>query len=234
MPMRRTNFRTSIACLATVALAIASGAAKAGRPSVTENADVIERGACEVEGVSASSRSSGNPSVRETVAIFTCAVGLDTQPAITYGRASAGGSREEGLLLGAKTMLRAPGEGRTGLGVVYAIGALKAAGSSWAREEASVTGLLTRELGPGLLGHANLGWSHSRAAGQSTTTWALGLEVPGDTVLAADVFGDDRGRPGASVGAGRTIGKVLLNAAYQMQFETPRVRQFSVGAKLTF
>jgi hypothetical protein len=222
------------AAAAALAFALTCGTAQAGRPSVAENADVIERGSCEVEGVVASNRSSGNPTVRETTAIFTCAVGFDTQPALTYSRASGGGAKEDSLLLGAKTMLRAPGDGRAGFGVVYGIGGLKAAGETWKREEAGITGLMTLELGKGLLGHANLGWSHSRSARQNTTTWALGLEAPGETVFAADVFGTDRERPGASVGVGRTFGSVLLNAAYLVQFESPRVRQISLGAKLTF
>lgn len=225
---------TPLTIVAALALTLACDSVSAGRPSVTENADVIERGTCEIEGVAASNRASGSPTVRETTAIFTCAVGFDTQPAITYGRASGGGAKEQTLLLGAKTMLRAPGDGRAGFGVVYGVGGLKAPGASWQREEAVVTGLLTLELSKGLLGHANLGWSHSRSARQSTTTWALGLELPGDTVFAADVFGDDRARPGASVGVGHTFGKVLLNAAYAVQFESPRVRQISLGAKLTF
>jgi hypothetical protein len=64
-------------------------------------------------------------------------------------------------------------------------------------EELRVVGLVSGELVSGVLGHANLGWSYSRSAKKSTTQWWLGVETTSDLSVAADVFGDDRGRPGS-------------------------------------
>jgi len=224
---------------ARLALAIAAGVAAtsalADRPLVSETADVIERGACQVEAAGGSSRASGLPKVRDIGAVVTCGVAYDTQPALTYGHSRGGGAKEEQLLLSAKTTLRAPERERMGFGLAYGIGALKLPGTSWERESLQVVGLATTELANGLLGHANLGWSRSRAARQNTTTWSLGIETVGIFTVAADAFGDDRGRPSASAGMGYTLGKGLsVNGALATQFETPRVRQVSLGAKLVF
>ncbi len=124
---------------------------------------------------------------------------------------------------------------RPGFGIAYSVGAVKEPGLSWRREELHVVGLITLELSKGLLGHTNLGWSRSRAARQNTTTWSLGIETVGDFTVAADAFGDDRGRPSLSAGVGYTFGKGLsANAALATLFEAPRVHQVSVGAKFVF
>ncbi|MBL8344662.1 MAG: hypothetical protein JNN03_04415 [Rubrivivax sp.] len=207
----------------------------ADRPLVSETADVIERGACQVEAAAATSRASGSPNVRELGAVVTCGMAFDTQPALAYGRSRTGDGKEEALLLGAKTTLRAPDGARPGFGLAYSVGAVKAPALSWRREELSVVGLVTMEVSRGLLGHANLGWSRSRSARQNTTTWSLGVETVGEFTLAADAFGDDRGRPSVSAGVGYAFGKGLsANAALATLFEPTRVHQFSVGAKLVF
>ncbi len=215
--------------------ALGSAPARADRPLVSETADVIERGACQVEAAGANSRASGSPNVRDLGAVFTCGMAFDTQPALAYGRIRAADVKQETLLLGAKTTLRAPEAGRAGFGVAYSIGAVKEPTLSWRREDLNVVGLVTLEVAQSLLGHANLGWTRSRSARQSTTTWSLGVETVGDFTMAADVFGDDRGRPSVSAGVGYAFGKALsVNAALATLFEATRVHQISVGAKLVF
>jgi len=230
---------THAACLSALfVLALCASAPRlawADRPLVSETADVIERGACQVEAAAATSRASGSPNARELGAVFTCGMAFDTQPALAYGRSRAGDVREEVLLLGAKTTLRAPDGARPGFGVAYSVGATKEPALSWRREELNVVGLISMEIAKGLLGHANLGWSRSRSARQSTTTWSLGVETVGDFTVAADAFGDDRGRPSVSAGVGYAFGKGLsANLALATLFETTRVHQWSIGAKLVF
>ncbi len=218
----------ALACLGTAP-------AWADRPLVSETADVIERGTCQVESAGAASRASGSPKVRELGAVFTCGVAFDTQPALAYGRSRAGDNKQETLLLSAKTTLQAPDRAQPGFGVAYAVGAVKTPTRSWRQEELNVVGLMTLELSKGLLGHTNLSWSRSRSARQNTTTWSLGIETVGDFTMAADAFGDDRGRPSISAGAGYTFGKGFsVNAALATLFEAPRVHQVSIGAKLVF
>lgn len=215
--------------------ALGPGPAWGDRPLVSETADVIERGACQVEAAATAHRASGLPAAHERAAVFTCGVAFDTQPALAYGRRRSGGFREDTLILGAKTTLQAPEGARPGFGVAYSIGAFKEPALSWRREELKVVGLITMELSRGLLGHGNLGWSRSRSARQDTTTWSLGVETVGDFTMAADAYGDDRGRPSVSAGVGYTFGKGLsANAVLATLFESTRVHQFSIGAKLVF
>jgi len=216
------------------ALAAASTASVADRPLATETADVISRGTCQVEAVGGQSRASGAPRLREWDVTATCGVEFDTQPALQYGQARGGGDKEESLRLGAKTTLWSSGDSRI-LGVAYSIGALKVPGRSWQREDAAITALVTAKLAHPLIGHANVGWARSRSARQDATTWSLGVETEGELVLAADAFGDDRSRPWLSAGLGASLGKGLsVNAVMAVQFDSPRVRQVSLGAKLEF
>ncbi|MBL8289599.1 MAG: hypothetical protein JNL85_16580 [Rubrivivax sp.] len=215
--------------------AASSGTSLADRPLVTETADVIDRGACQVEAAGGQARSSGAPRLREWDVIATCGTAFDTQPALQYGQGRVAGNKEESLRLGAKTTLLAPGDTRAGYGVAYSVGALKLPGRSWQRDDIAIAALVTGNLARRLLGHANVGWTRSRNARQDTTTWSVGMETEGDLVLAADAFGDDRSRPWLSAGLGASLGKGLsVNAAVAQQFETPRVRQVSVGAKIEF
>ena len=207
----------------------------ADRPLVSETADVIGRDACQVEAAAGHGRTSGAPKVREWSGVITCGAAFDTQPALAYASSRVAGEKEEVLLLGAKTTLQMPGHSRPGYGIAYSVGGVKLPGASWRREEFNVTGLFTAEIAPNLLGHANLGWNRSRSLRQDTTVWSLGVETVGDFTVAADFFGDDRGRPSVSAGAGWVLGKGLsVNAAYATRFESPRVNQLSAGAKLVF
>lgn len=223
----------------TAAMLVASlmllDAARADRPLVSETADVIDRDACQLEAAAGTRRARGAAKLREWSGIITCGVAFDTQPALTYLRSTVAGEKEEVVLLGAKTTLRMPSPERAGYGLAYSVGGVKVGGDALRREMLSIAGLFTAELAPRLLGHANLGWNRSRSLRQDTTLWSLGVETVGDTTVAADAFGDDRGRPSGSVGAGWTLGKGLsVNAAYAVRFETPRVNQLSAGAKLVF
>lgn len=226
--------RSSLKALA-VGLCLIPVTCLADRPLVSETADVIDRDACQVEAAAGHSRASGAPKAREWSGVITCGTAFDTQPALTYASSRVAGAKEEVLLLGAKTTLQMPEHSRPGYGIAYSVGGVKVPGASWQREEFNVTGLFTREIAPNLLGHVNLGWNRSRSLRQDTTVWSLGVETVGDFTVAADFFGDDRGRPSVSAGAGWVLGKGLsVNAAYATSFESPRVNQLSVGAKLVF
>lgn len=226
----------TLARLITLALlGAACGAAHADRPLVSETADVIERGACQVESAFGRSTTRGLPAVHDFGALYTCGTAWDTQPQIAYAQARAGGERVESVLLGAKTNFRPPAEGQPGFGVAYAVAGRQLPRASYRFEDVKLAGLVTVELAKGWLVHGNLGWSRSRSAARSTTTWSLGTETEGDLTFAADLFGDDRNKPSASAGVGYVFGRSFsANLAFAQQFDTPRVRQWSVGVKVAF
>jgi hypothetical protein len=216
-------------------LALLCAPAQAGRPLLSETADVPDAGSCELEAALAQTRSSGLPSLRSSDAAFACGVGAQTQAGFGLTRASGDGNRFNAARLVGKTTLLAPEAGRTGWGIGYGIGAEKTPDLAWRLESLGVLAAATRELGAGLLGHANLGWNRSRAAKQNTTFWSLGIETTSDFTLAADLFGDDRNKPGVSAGLGYSFGAGFsANASYALLLENPRVKQLTLGAKFAF
>lgn len=225
----------SRALLLIAAGLLAAAAAHADRPLVSETADVIDPGACQIETALARARASGSPSLTSLATIFTCGVKGGHQPFVAYGRDSGGGETAHALSLGMKTNLVPVEDGRTGFGVAWSLGSFKASGTGWRFEDVTVLGVATRELATGLLGHANLGWTRARSTRQSSTLWSLGVETTGDVFYAADVFGDDRGKPSVSAGAGTTFAPGFSgNVAYGLQLDRPRVKQLSLGLKLVF
>ena len=206
----------------------------AARPLVSDSADVLEPGACEIEAALARVSVRAQPSLRASSAIFGCGAGFSTQFALAASRESGGGSSARSLVLGGKTTLLAPADGAAGFGVAYALGSSNASGS-WRREDFTLTLVATRALAKGLLGHANLGWQRSSDGGTNTTLWSLGIESTGDWVWAADLFGDDRGKPSASFGLGYALTpSFAVNLSYAMQLDSARARQASVGLKISF
>ena len=54
-------------------------------------------------------------------------------------------------------------------------------------------------------------------------------------MFAADVFGDDRGRPAVSTGVGFSFTRDFsMNVGVAQQFESPAIRQWTLGAKMVF
>lgn len=230
MPVRCLSLLTALT------FSLATGASHAGRPSVSENADVLDRGTCEVEPVVGSTRASGSPKVDFWDGTFTCGIGFSTQPFVQYSRARSAGLRIEGLAIGGKSLVIAPQGGRAKLTLGYGLFASKQPGASWETEGGSIDALATVELAKDVLMHANLGVERNRLLKQNTTLWSLGLERAGTLTLAIDLFGDDRtDNPGASVGTGYNFTeRFSANAVYTTLLETPRLRTFSVGLKLVF
>lgn len=220
--------------IATLAFAAACPA-WADRPLVSETADVIGAGDCQVEAWAARARASGLATARGETAFASCGVGGQHQFGLLAEQLRVAGERERAYTLFGKTTLVAPEKGKLGFGLAYSLGFDKPAGQGLRRESAMVLGVLTQELGGGTIVHVNLGWTHSRSASQSTTVWSLGVEHGEAFTVAADLFGDDRSRPWASAGVGYNVSDSLsLNATYALQFDKPRVRVAALGLKLKF
>jgi hypothetical protein len=220
--------------LPALAATLLTSAAFAG-PRVTETADALAARDCELEAAASRESSSGSPSVRVVEATFGCGVGGNTQLGLGWARATLAGLHANGWALIGKTTLVTPEAGRTGWGVAYALLAVKAPGSTFKTEALDITAVATRELVPGWLGHANLGWSHSRSSKQNSAVWSLGVESTADLTVAADVFGDDRSKPWVSAGVGYTLGGGFsASVSYALQFDKPKVRAFTLGAKFAF
>lgn len=215
--------------------ALAAAPAWAGWPLVTETADAIGLEACELEAAFAHASASGLSALRMGEAFFSCGLLRHSQAGLGITRASGNGLHVDTLRLAGKTTFLMPHAQQYGWGLAYALAADNGPDSGWRTASFGVMAVATRALAPGLLGHANLGWSHSRSDRQDSTVWSLGVESTSDLSWAADVYGDDRSRPSVSTGVGLSLGSGFsASLSYALQFETPRVKQLTLGAKLAF
>ncbi len=215
------------------ALLLGSAAAWADRPLVSETADVIGPGQCQIETGLARQSASGVPSQRLADVLGSCNVAAHSQLGISLGSARQSGGTDLNLGLGGKTTLKMPQDGAIGYALAYGITSEKASGQGWRHGSTRLFGVATQELAKNLLGHLNLGWLRTESERANSTTWSVGME--GDTGLrwAADIFGDDRSRPWMSAGLLFPLAdKISANLAYAQQFERPRVRQWTLGFKL--
>ncbi len=224
------------ALLALAAL-VASAPAMANRPLNTDTADTIADGRCQFEPYVASTRSSGVAPVHATLLQLNCGVTPNTQLGVAAFRSDSAGETIAGVVASGKTNVVELKDGQTGVALSYGLGALKYPGAAWANDSASLNLIGTRELVPGLLGHANLGWVHSRSVHQSSTTWALGFEwaAAPKLDLSAEAYADDRNRPWLSTGVHWVLGKQFsVNASFGAQSTKPRVRQLTAGFNVEF
>lgn len=218
------------ACAAV--LLLAAPVARADRPLVSETADVIGAGQCQVESGLAHASASGMPSLRSVDLFGSCGVAGHTQLGVALASSRQAGATDLGLTVVGKHTLKMPEDGAPGYGLAAALGMEKASGDHWRHAGMRLLGVVTKELSKGLLGHANLGWQRTQADRLNSTLWSLGVESDGGLRWAADVFGDDRSRPWVSAGLLFPLAdKVSANLSYAQQFERTRVRLWTLGFK---
>lgn len=228
--MHHQPIRLLPACLA--ALLLPCTAAWADRPLVSETADVIGAGQCQLETGLSHISASGMGSVRSVDALGSCGIAGHTQLGISFGSARQSGATDLSLGLGGKTTLKMPDDGAIGYAVAYGLVSEKLSGQGWRHGSTRLFGVATKELTKALLGHLNLGWVRTEPDRLNSTTWSIGMEGEGGLKWAADIFGDDRSRPWVSAGLLFPLGdKISANLAYAQQFEQPRVRQWTLGFK---
>lgn len=227
----------ALAALGALVLGLAlAPAARADRPLVSETADVIDAGECQVELGVVHARQSGTSGATGQDVFASCGTPWRTQVGLLAARARTDDQRIQGLGLLAKTTLVAPEDDRIGLGIAYGVLGERLRGEHWKHGATRITGVATRKLARQLLGHLNLGWLRTESDRLNNTVWSLGVESEGGPWgWAADIYGDDRSRPWLSGGLLVELTDGLsLNLSYAQQFDSPRVRQWTLGAKIGF
>lgn len=225
------------ACSLALGLAwglLAGGPALADPPLVSETADAPEAGECMLEAASDRARARGQPSVTVHELHGACGVGLRTELGwrLTYERA---GQTTHRLGVDGKTQLAETEDGSTRFALAYGVAADRAAGDRWRHGGLRVTGVATRALARQLLGHVNLGWLRTENPRLNHAAWSLGMEGEGVLHWAADLYGDDRSRPWASGGVVWALHEQLgASLAYAQQFDTPRLRQWTLALRFAF
>jgi hypothetical protein len=228
--------RRLAAAAACVACCLRLGPAQANRPLVTDTADTVSEGRCQFEPYAGRDRSGGS-SERFGVLQLNCGVTAGMQLGASAARDASGDDVAHTLAASGKTNLVALEAGRTGIALGYGASAERRRGRGWSGEGAFVYAIASREAAEGWLLHANLGSSYSRSARQASTTWALATEYAAARaiVLSAELYGDDRTRAWAGVGALWQIHpRFSVNASYAEQNTSPRTRQWTAGFLIEF
>lgn len=218
-----------------VLLTLLAAQAWAGRPFATEDAGVLERGACEWESVAARVTWPAMPSGRSLSTQLGCGTGAGLQFAANIGRASAGDERLSSLGLGGKWALWSAGE--AGLTLAWSSGwsRPRGAGRSWDGGAALLA--FSQELGGGWTAHANLLRSYSRPDRDWQTGWAALVErqLAESFDVGAELAGEGSQRPGWGLGARwRPADGWTLDASLARSGGRPRERLLSLGLKLEF
>lgn len=235
---RLTSDRAARAGAALMLVALAALVpAQAERPLVSETADSPASGECQVEVAILRTASSGQTRMHGQQAYASCGTPWDGQLGLLVAREHGGGEPRSTLLgLHGKSTLVTPEDGLTGWGIAYGLTSDHLSGEGWQHGSTHLTLVATRRLGPGLLGHLNLGWQRAQRDHSSSTAWSMGIESDGATWgWAMDLFGDDVSRPWVSGGLLLAPNERLafsLNLARQL--DSQRAIQWTLGGRLKF
>lgn len=222
----------NVATIAAFSLCPAS--AWAGRPLATEDAGVLDAGACEFESYIAHL---GRPHVSLQWAQLGCGTGFDTQINAGAGREKTYPGHVTIASASGKTALRTLTDEQAGIAIAYA--ALGGNHVDHMRHEATeIKAVLSVPHGH-WLAHANVGWLRTPSSHGSKTTWALALErrnAVGPVDLMGEIFGDDRAAPWAQLAARWTVvpDRLFFDTSVGAQFNAAHSRQATIGLKLAF
>jgi hypothetical protein len=229
--------------LSAVALACALTAAPAhaGRPLQTEDAGLLDRGNCELEGATARLKAFG-ATARETSLQIGCGIGVSTQMALALSGGKDDGLGSRGVELNGKTRLwtgeAAKDEEPAALVLAYALSSAKASADKWRHAATELNLAYSRPLPSALTLHANLGHARDEIGKMRATTWSMALEHAGFSGLApmAELFGDDRAAPWWNLGLRYSAvpDTLFIDASYGRQIAGGRPTLVTVGFKFAF
>jgi hypothetical protein len=154
--------------LALVASMLACANAHAARPMVTDDANIVDPGACQLE-----SWTQRTASVTEYWAVPACNLGGQWELAAGAGRSSQPDGANRLAAVRAKTVFRPLSTNDWGIGL--SVASQFGAGGSSADNLAVVVPISASMLDDRVLVHANLGWQRTHGA-SSTATWSGGTE----------------------------------------------------------
>jgi hypothetical protein len=232
-PARSATLSAAIACLLTWAVP-----AQAGRPLQTEDAGILDKGTCEVEGATARLREAGLGTARETSLQLACGVGADSQIALAASRASFAGVSEPGLRLGGKTEVwKGKGDDAPALAIAWGIASVKPAGSGWKTGTVDAVAVASMPLA-GMTLHLNIGHERDVIGRTSATPWGIAIEHPGFGAWApmAEIFGDDRDPAWWNLGLRYTLAKdqAFVDLSWGRQMSSARPTLLTAGFKFVF
>jgi len=221
--------------------ALSAVPAYADRPLQSEDAAILDRGSCAIEGGASRGAASGS-ATRTTALQFDCGVGAATQLTLAVAQARADGASTRGLAVGGKTRLwqgqAAQGDEAPTLALAYGLASVKSSGDRWRHAATALNLAYSRPLANALTLHANLGHARDEIGKARATTWALALEHAGFGALApmAEVFGDDREPAWFNLGLryAAVAEKFFLDASWGRPLRDSRASLLTLGFKFAF
>jgi hypothetical protein len=156
---------------------VASLPARAGRPLQTEDAAVLERGACELEGAWLRQRGGDEPSQEQTLGTV-CGIGWTSQVGLTLARDMQSDPRGQSLTVGGKTSLwQGAGDDAAALTLAWGLASARDNGH-WRSSRRALNLVFSLPLGPGIA-HVNLGRVRELPVRTDSRTWSLAFEHKG-------------------------------------------------------
>jgi hypothetical protein len=230
----RKAFRVGLLITAASVLGLVS-AAWAGRPLVTEDAGVLNRGECEIESFAGRA---DNPTLNALRAQVGCGTGFNTQLAIGAGREKPERERSTTAAVAGKTFLRELTDEQAGFAFSYAFSGTKQSAGNFGHEATEFRGVVTVPHGSWLF-HGNLGWQRSHATHTTSSFFGLAFErtgALGPVDLMAEVFSDDHNAPWVQAGPRWAVipKRLFLDSSWGVQTDSNRARQMTLGLKLAF
>lgn len=218
------------ACVA-IALTSAGPALAAGGPYAVDDAEIVERGACELDGWHAR----GDRDNHETVAVGSCQFvpGVQLGISATFGREA--GESAESFGIEGKTVFRETSPSGIGVGLV--------AGADYGRQSDridTVHAFVPLSFDPieTVRLNLNVGWEWDREDRRHFATWGAGATwaaLP-RFALIGEVFGRDRGRAAAQLGVRPEIieGTFHLDLVYGRNLTDEARDWVTIGGTLAF
>lgn len=216
--------------------------ATAGRPLQTEDAGVLDQGACELEGASLhlidpTARS------REVGLGVGCGIGWRSQLGIGLARMQEDGVRTRMAQLGGKTWLwQGSDDGAATIAMAWAVGAFREdQHNDWHRASVDVNLVASLPVGTNTL-HLNLGHARDIPSRLVATTWGAAIEHAGVTLGGltwapmAEIFGDDRESPWWNLALRATVipDRLYLDLSYGRPIRPDASRLITAGFKIAF
>ncbi|HEU4622387.1 MAG TPA: hypothetical protein VFS42_09190 [Burkholderiaceae bacterium] len=223
-----------------MAIAFTTTASYAARPLHTEDAGVIERGACELEPGWMRERARDTPVVRSASTQLACGTRWSTQLGARVGAEHSGDEHVQTVSWVGKTNLRKLTDDTIGVALAYSVDSSRPDGRHFATPSRAIEGVVTV---PHFIArhwelHVNAGWERDGGIHQSSTTWGIAIERAklGPFEWVAETYGDDRGQAWINTGVrwaafGNTV---LVDVAYAERRAGGTARRFGVGLKWAF
>lgn len=214
--------------------------AMAGRPLQTEDAAVLARGECEIEGVHARLKEVEAPTAKATSLQFGCGIGLRSQLALQGLRAEAGDETAREAALVGKTAIVPLSETQTGFTIAYETRRVRLPGEGDRQANTIIRGVMTHPTGPSgeWLLHANLGFAHNNLESETRAIWSVAAERTklGPVDVMAEVYAYDKGAAWVNAGVRYTVipEHFFVDASYGVQTNSDRAKLVTFGFKLAF